>query len=75
VGKGSFAPEELLDNVRNVMNEIYDIKPESFGKKKASKNAKYFLRAHVTSSQGSSVRVDLRTVDPTSSFFMGTVID
>jgi hypothetical protein len=29
----------------------------------------------VTSSQGSSVRVDLRTVDPTSSFFMGTVID
>ena len=75
VGKGSFAPEQLLDNVRCVMNEIYEIKPDSFGKKKASKNAKYFLRAHLTSTQGNSVRVDLRTVDPTSSFFMGTVVD
>lgn len=75
LGKGSFAPEQLLDNVRSVMNEIYEIKPESFGKKKASKNAKYFLRAHLTSAQGTSVRLDLRTVDPTSSFFMGTVID
>jgi large subunit ribosomal protein L1 len=75
VGKGSFAPEQLLDNVRSVMNEIYEIKPESFGKKKASKNAKYFLRAHLTSAQGASVRVDLRTVDPTSTFFMGNVVE
>lgn len=79
IGKGSFGPEKLLDNLRSTFNEIYEIKPESFGKGKkkssSSKNAKYFLKAHLTSTQGKSVRLDLRTVDPTSVFFMGDVME
>lgn len=39
--------------------------------KKQSKNVKYWLKAHLTSTQGKgSVRLDLRTVDPASPFFM-----
>ena len=36
-------------------------------------NAKYYLKVHVSSTQGKGVPVDLRTVDPTSAFFMGAV--
>lgn len=75
VGKGSFTPEQLVDNMRAVMNVIYEVKPESLGKKKTSKNAKYFLKAYLTSTQGPSLKLDLRTVDPTSSFFMGSIIE
>jgi large subunit ribosomal protein L1 len=81
LGKGSFSPEQLLDNFQTICQTVQDIKPESFGKgkkkkssggkKKASKNVKYWLRAHLTSTQGKgSVRMDLRSVDPTSPFFM-----
>ena len=78
IGKGSFTTEELLDNIKSFMNEIQNVKPESFGKgKKGSggskkggggsspkKDAKYYLKAHLTSTQGKgSVNVDLRTVD------------
>ena len=38
--------------------------------KKQSKNVKYWLKAHLTATQGKGVRLDLRTVDPTSPFFM-----
>lgn len=39
--------------------------------KKQSKNIKYWLKAHLTATQGKgSVRLDLRTVDPASPFFM-----
>jgi len=39
--------------------------------KKQSKNVKYWVKAHLTSTQGKgSVRLDLRTVDPSSPFFM-----
>eukprot|EP00536_Pseudo-nitzschia_multiseries_P012185 jgi/Psemu1/326719/estExt_fgenesh1_pg.C_4510001 len=39
--------------------------------KKQSKNVKYWLKAHLTATQGKgSVRLDLRTVDPASPFFM-----
>ena len=77
VGRASFGPDAILDNVRELMNEIQSVKPESFGKgkkgksKKASKGTKYYLKAHLSSTQGTgSVLVDLRTIDPTSSFFM-----
>mmetsp|Transcript_9902 Transcript_9902/g.20918 ORF Transcript_9902/g.20918 Transcript_9902/m.20918 type:complete len:347 (-) Transcript_9902:49-1089(-) len=76
VGRGSFGCDKLLDNVREVMNEIQSIKPESFGKgkkgqKKVAKGTKYYLKAHLSCTQGKgSVLVDLRTLDPTSSFFM-----
>mmetsp|Transcript_10891 Transcript_10891/g.25254 ORF Transcript_10891/g.25254 Transcript_10891/m.25254 type:complete len:273 (-) Transcript_10891:536-1354(-) len=70
IGKGSFGHEKLLDNMRAIMEEVYAIKPETYGKgKKASKNAIYFLRAHLTATQGSSIRIDRRTIDPSSKFY------
>lgn len=68
--------DKLLDNVRDMMNEIQSVKPENFGKgkkgqKKIAKGTKYYLKAHLSSTQSKgSVKVDLRTIDPTSSFFM-----
>jgi ribosomal protein L1 len=85
LGKGSFAPEQILDNMEKICQTVQEIKPEQYGKgkkksksggggggkKKVGKNVKYWLRAHLTATQGrGSVRVDLRTVDPTSPFFM-----
>merc|ERR1719253_1794837 len=69
-------PDKLLANVREFMNEIQAVKPESFGKgkkgqKKVAKGTKYYLKAHLSSTQSKgSILVDLRTIDPTSSFFM-----
>ena len=78
IGKGSFGLDRLLDNVREVMNEIHGVKPESFGKGrkgqkgKVAKGTKYYLKAHLSATQGrGSVLVDIRTIDPTSAFFMG----
>lgn len=74
IGKGSFEKEKLLDNMQAICQTMQDLKPESYGrgkkKKKVGKNAKYWLRAHLTSTQGKGIRMDLRTVDPTSPFFM-----
>eukprot|EP00581_Thalassiosira_minuscula_P010281 CAMPEP_0183711362 /NCGR_PEP_ID=MMETSP0737-20130205/6884_1 /TAXON_ID=385413 /ORGANISM="Thalassiosira miniscula, Strain CCMP1093" /LENGTH=344 /DNA_ID=CAMNT_0025939855 /DNA_START=148 /DNA_END=1182 /DNA_ORIENTATION=- len=76
IGKGSFGPDKLLDNIRETMNELQAIKPETFGKgrkgqKKVAKGTKYYLKAHLSSTQSKgSVMLDLRTIDPTSSFFM-----
>ena len=86
VAKGSFTKEQIADNIQAFMNTLQEVKPDSFGKGKkkgggggkgkgggGNKNAKYYLKAHVTSTQGKGVQVDLRTVDPTSTFFMGEV--
>jgi large subunit ribosomal protein L1 len=82
IGKGSFKPEQLQDNIREFMNTVHIAKPESFGKGKkkgskkggssvGNKNVKYYLKAHLTSAQSKgSINIDLRTVDPTSSYFM-----
>jgi large subunit ribosomal protein L1 len=76
IGKGSFGPDKLLDNIREMMNEVHSLKPETFGKgkkgqKKVAKGAKYYLKAHLSATQSSgSFLVDLRTIDPTSPFFM-----
>lgn len=76
IGKGSFGVDKLIDNVRELMNEIQSIKPESFGKGKkgkakgSGKGTKYYLKAHLSTTQGKgSVLVDLRTIDPTHVFF------
>lgn len=80
VGKGSFSKDELLNNIRELMNEIQSVRPETFGKgkkgqKKIAKGTKYYLKAHLSTTQGKgSVLVDLRTIDPTSSFFMSDPI-
>lgn len=87
VAKGSFDKNQIVENVQAFMNEMQEVKPESFGKGKkkggggkgksggggGNKNAKYYLKAHVSSTQGKGVPVDLRTVDPTSTFFMGEI--
>jgi large subunit ribosomal protein L1 len=81
LGKGSFDPAKLLDNMQTICQTVQDIKPETYGKgkkkkggsggKKMGKNVKYWLRAHLTATQGKgSIRMDLRSVDPTSPFFM-----
>jgi large subunit ribosomal protein L1 len=76
VGKGSFSNEQLLENIQSVFQTLQEVKPDFYGKgkkssKKVGKNVKYFLKAHLSSSQGEGVKVDLRTVDPSSPFFMG----
>lgn len=75
IGKGSFERDQLLENMQKICQEVQNAKPEQYGKgkkmkKKMGKNVKYWLRAHLTSSQGKGVRMDLRTIDPTSPFFM-----
>ena len=85
IGKCSFGKDKLLDNIREMMNEIQSVKPESFGKgkkkgqkkkKAASKGTKYYLKAHLSTTQSKgSVLVDLRTLDPTSSFFLSDPVD
>jgi large subunit ribosomal protein L1 len=77
VGKSSFSREKLLDNIGQVMKTIFENKPETFGKGKKSgsisKGTKYLLKASLSSTQGIGVRLDLRTVDPTSAFFLKSV--
>ena len=78
IGKGSFGKNKLLDNIREIMNEVQSVKPDSFGKGKKGKNkskqskgTKYYLKAHLSSTQSKgSLAVDMRTLDPTNSFFM-----
>lgn len=80
IGKSSFGNDPLLDNIKTFLSEMQDIKPESFGKGKkktggTKKGAKYFLKAYLTATQGKSVNLDIRTIDPTSSFYMEAIID
>jgi large subunit ribosomal protein L1 len=75
VGRISFGRDAVAENVGAVMKEIFRARPESYGKgaKKASKNAKYLLGASLCSTQGKGHRVDPRTLDPTSPFFLNHV--
>jgi large subunit ribosomal protein L1 len=40
---------------------------------KASKHAKYLLSAYISATQGKSYKLDVRTIDPNSSFFLRAV--
>lgn len=78
VGKVSFGKEKLLDNIGEVMKTIFDMKPESYGKgkkkKKASKQQpQYLLKAAVSATQGKGFRIDTRSMDPGSAFFLQDV--
>lgn len=84
VGKESFGVEKLLDNVGAFMRAIFDVRPDNYGRGKVKKGKRkkgqaekktqpqYLLRTHLTSSQGPSFRVDIRTVDPSSPFFLSS---
>jgi large subunit ribosomal protein L1 len=76
VGKGSFGKEKLVDNIKAVINELYQNKPEAYGKgKKPSKTAQFVLRGHLTATQGKGLNLDLRTIDPSSTYFMASEDD
>ena len=76
VGKASFGAPKLLENIGAVMQEIYAVKPEQYGKgkkKNVGKAAKYLLKAYLSSTQSPSFGLDPRTVDPNSPFFLTSV--
>lgn len=79
VGKSSFGSDHLLENVGAVMKKVYEMKPESFGKakKKGKKGGEsadtYVISAFVSSTFGKAFKMDLRTLDPSSAFFLGEV--
>ena len=79
VGKGSFGSDSLLENAGAVMKKVFEIKPENYGKskkkgKKGSASADtYIISAHVSSTFGAGFKVDLRTLDPSSAFFLSEV--
>ena len=77
VGKVSFGVDKLLDNIGEVVKEIHSVKPEQYGKGKktaSSKSSKggpkYVLKAYVASTQGKGYKLDLKTIDPSSAFFL-----
>lgn len=79
VGKGSFGSDSLLENAGAVMKKVYEVKPESYGKsKKKGKKGKvsaetYIISAYISSTHGGGFKVDLRTLDPSSAFFLSEV--
>jgi large subunit ribosomal protein L1 len=84
VGNHTFPLHKLLDNIGTVMKTIQEVKPDSYGKGKkkqakkgqalsAKSQPKYVLRVSMSSTQSKGVRVDLRTLDPNSAFFLSTL--
>jgi len=79
VGKASFGMDKLLDNIGVLLKEVFRIKPEQYGKGKkkpsSGKGTRYLLKASVSSTQGKGVALDLRTLDPTSPFFLTYTVE
>jgi large subunit ribosomal protein L1 len=83
VGKASFSIKQLLENIGSVITAVLDKKPETYGKgkkkpgkqskSKASRQPVFLLRATVSSSQSKGFRVDLKTLDPGSPFFLSSL--
>ena len=82
IGRASFGTDHLLENAGAVMNKVYEIKPENYGKtKKSSGGGKgkassmdtYILSAFVSSTFTKGFKVDLRTLDPSSAYFLSQV--
>lgn len=63
VGKVSFTPEALLENIRSFMVAVLDAKPEGL-------KGKYLLRAHISSTMGPGITLDVQSVDPSNAKFM-----
>ena len=63
IGKVSFTPEALLDNIRSFMVAVSDVKPEGY-------KGKYLVAAYLSSTMGPGINIDLGTVDPSNPKFM-----
>lgn len=63
IGKKSFTDEALLGNIRAFMLAIAEVKPEGL-------KGKYLKAAHISSTMGPGVPVELPTVDPGNGRFM-----
>lgn len=63
VGKVSFTNEALLGNIRAFMLAVIDVKPEGL-------KGKYLLVAHISSTMGPGIQVQVPSVDPGSQKFM-----
>jgi len=63
VGKVSFTTEALLGNIRAFMLAVIDVKPEGL-------KGKYLLVAHISSTMGPGIQLQLPSVDPGSQKFM-----
>ncbi|KAJ1459416.1 ribosomal protein L1-like protein [Pelagophyceae sp. CCMP2097] len=63
LGRVSFGAEKIVDNLRALMHAIQAAKPE-----KAP--GKFFLSASISSSMGKGCRIEISTIDPSSSKFL-----
>ena len=63
IGRVSFSKEMLLENIRAFMVAVSDVKPEGI-------KGKYLTSAHISSTMGPGMHIDLPTVDPSSPKFM-----
>lgn len=63
VGKISFSDDAILENIRNFMITIVDSKPSGL-------KGKYIKSFSISSTMGPGVKVELPSIDPSSSKFM-----
>ncbi len=63
IGKTSFSPADLRDNLRAFLLALYDARPEGF-------KGAYFRQAVLSSTHGPGIPLDLPVVDPASTRFM-----
>jgi len=77
IGKASLGHYKLMNNLDALLRELYENKPELYGKRKkkgkksgSGKGGKFILSAYLSATQGGSVKIDPRTVDPNSPKFL-----
>jgi len=62
IGKVSFSAQQLLDNIRAFMLTVNEKKPKNFTRE-------YIQKVHLSSTMGSSIKIDVASVDPTNPMF------
>jgi len=83
IGKANLGQSKLMDNLEAVLEALDEAKPDSYGKSKkkgkkkgktkgGGKGGKYILSAYFSATQGGSVKLDPRTVDPSSPKYLAT---
>lgn len=78
IGKASFGEEKIFDNLRTMLMAVQQNKPsvEKIGRRKQKRGfsgkGKYFLSGFLSSTQGRGIALKLRSLDPTSDFFLAS---